>query len=66
MKTSKILTLFIVALFISSCNHLSIPTACDCLKNMGDVEFTEKCNNYKKSLSEEEADRWMEGLKDCK
>ena len=65
MKISKILTLFIAALFIFSCGS-SDPTACDCLKNMGDVEFTEKCNNYKKSLSKEEAERWMEGLKDCK
>ena len=66
MKISKIFTLFIVALFISSCGGGSEPTACDCLKNMGDVEFTKKCNDYKASLSKEEAKKWMEGLKDCK
>ena len=42
------------------------PTACDCLKNLGDVDFTEKCNEYEASLSKEESKEWINKLKDCK
>lgn len=65
MNFTKIFSLFIVIIFISSCGG-GDPTACECLKNMGDPEFTKKCNDYKRSLSKEDAKEWMEGLKDCK
>ena len=42
------------------------PTACECLKNLGDESFTKRCNEYKASLSKEESKEGMSRLKDCK
>jgi len=64
----KITTILISSIFtvimITSCGR--DPTACECLKNLGDEEFTKKCNEYKSSLSTEGSKEWMSKLKDCK
>ena len=64
----KIRTLLISSIFtvtiMTSCG--GNPTACECLKNLGDESFTKRCNEYKASLSKEESKEWMSRLKDCK
>ena len=63
-KTIVLISSIFTVLMIASCG--SNPTACDCLKNLGDVDFTEKCNEYEASLSKEESKEWKSKLRDCK
>jgi len=64
----KITTILISSIFtmlmMTSCG--GDPTACECLKNLGDVDFTKKCDEYEASLSREESKEWINKLKDCK
>ena len=64
----KITTILISSIFtmlmMTSCG--GDPTACECLKNLGDVDFTKKCDEYEASLSKEESKEWINKLKDCK
>ena len=53
-----------VTLMLVSCAEKS-PTACECLKNLGDVNFTKKCNEYEASLSKEASKEWINKLEDC-
>ena len=63
INTILISSIFTVVMFTSCGGN---PTACECLKNLGDEDFTKKCNDYNSSLSKEEAKDWMNNLKDCK
>ena len=63
-NTTILISSIFTVLMMTSCG--GNPTACECLKNLGDEEFTKKCNEYKSSLSKEESKEWMSKLKDCK
>jgi len=63
-KTTVLISSIFTVLMLASCG--GNPTACDCLKNLGDVDFTEKCNEYEASLSKEESKEWKSKLRDCK